>query len=150
MTTVIGPPEGKAYILATLQADAQQAQSHVALSSYVTQIFSDVAPQAAINAPPYILVRYQGGADVLGSFADFIMTSGLYQVAIFGPDTLMSSTLVPAARLIHANLHRTSGTAQGGNILASYREQPLDLPEVISGSDIQWRRVGGIYRVLVS
>ncbi len=149
MTTVIGPAEGMAYILAKLQADAT-------LMAYaVGGIWRNAAPQAAIDNPPYIRINYQAGADVLGSFADRLMTSGLYQVAIYGPDllngaSLLSSTLIPAARLIDADLHQTSGTAQGANILACYREQPLMLSEVVAGSDAQWTRVGGLYRCLVA
>ncbi|MDE1904957.1 MAG: hypothetical protein KGH75_00720 [Rhodospirillales bacterium] len=144
MTTVIGPAEGMAYILAKLQADAP-------LNAIATGgIYRAAAPQAAINAPPYVLINYQGGADVMGSFADRIMTGGLYQVAIYGPDTMMAASLVPAARLIDADLHRTAGTAQGGTILACYREQPIVLSEVVTGSDVYWSRVGGLYKILVS
>jgi hypothetical protein len=144
MTTVIGPPETIAYAIATLTADS-------AFMAYSTGgVFRAVAPQASINAPPYTLVNYQGGADVMGSFADRIMTNGLYQVAIYGPDTLTTSVLIPAARLLDAALHRTQGTAQGGNILAFYREQPIMLSEVVSGSDVLWTRVGGLYRALVA
>ena len=149
MTTVIGPPEGMAYILAKLQADS-------ALVAYASGgIYRFAAPQSAIDKPPYILITYQGGADVMGSFADRLMTTGLYQVAIYGPDvlsgaSLTNSTLIPAARLIDADLHRTSGAAQGGTILACYREQPLMLSEVVSGSDVVWSRVGGLYRILVA
>lgn len=143
MTAVLGPPEAMAYIEATLKADS-------ALMAYATGgVFRAVAPQWSIDNPPYILIRYQGGADVMGSFADRLMSSGLYQVAIYGPDSLMSATLVPAARLMDVDLHRTSGTAQGATITACYREQPLILSEVVAGSDFLWTRVGGIYRILV-
>ena len=132
-----------AYLLAALQADS-------ALAPFIPGgAFRSTAPQSAIDNPPYILITYQGGADVMGSFADRLFTSGLYQVAVYGPDTMMAANLVPAARRIDADLHRTSGTAQGGIVLACYREQPLALSEVISGSDIVWTRVGGLYRLLV-
>lgn len=147
-TTAIGPVEAIAYILATLKADAQAATSGVKLSGYVTQIFRDKAPQAAINNPPYILARAQGGSDVMGSFADRLMYSGLFQVCVYGPDT-MYANLFAAYRLMDKDLHRTSGTALGMNIIACYREQPLELSEVISGSDQMWTRVGGIYRCQV-
>ncbi len=141
--TVLGPAEGMAYLLATITADS-------ALMAYAPGgAWRAVAPQASINNPPYILVTAQGGADVMGSFADRLMTSGLYQVAIYGPDTMMNASLVPGARLLDAALQRTSGTAQGGTILACYREQPLILSEVVSGSDILWTRIGGLYRILV-
>lgn len=144
MTAVIGPAEGVAYLLAKVQADS-------ALMAYARGgAHYALAPQASINNPPYILINYQGGADVMGSFADRLMTSGLYQVAIYGPATLLTATLIPAARLIDTDLHRSSGTAQGGTILACYREQPLILSEVISGSDQVWTRIGGLYRILVA
>lgn len=138
----LGPPEGIAYIIAKLQTDTT-------LMAYATGgIWRDKAPQASIDNPPYILVRYQGGADVMGSFADRLMTSGLYQVAIYGPDALFT-TLFAAARLIDTDLHRTSGTAQGGTIIACYREQPLIISEVVAGSDQLWIRAGGLYRCQV-
>ena len=142
--TALGPAEGMAYILTTLQADS------TLMTDVNSQIYRAMAPQSAINKPPYILINYQGGSDVMGSFADRLMTTGLYQVAIYGPDSLFLATLYPAAQRIDTDLHRTSGTAQGGTILACYREQPLILSEVIAGSDQVWTRCGGLYRILVS
>jgi len=140
----LGPLEGAAYILATL--NAASAVTAIATGG----IYREVAPQQAINHPPYIIVRYQGGADVMGAFADRLFTNGLYQVAIYGPDnSLLDTALFPGAQAIDTALHRTAGTAQGGIILACYREQPLILSEVVSGSDILWTRVGGLYRLLV-
>jgi hypothetical protein len=141
--SVLGPAEGIAYILATLQA------TNAVTSIATGGIFRGVAPQSSINTPPYILINYQGGADVMGSFADRLFTTGLYQVAIYGPDPLVETALVAGAQAIDAALHRTKGTAAGGIILAAYREQPLMLSEVISGSDVMWTRCGGLYRLLV-
>ncbi len=145
-TAVLGPAEGMAYILAKLQADSTLTAY---LPAGTNGIFRFAAPQAAINNPPYIIITYQGGADVMGSFADRLMTSGLYQVSIYGPDSMYDATLYPAAQRIDTDLHRTSGTAQGGTIIACYREQPLVLSEVIAGSDQVWTRAGGLYRALV-
>jgi hypothetical protein len=144
--STLGPAEGMAYLGAKLQAATAVTAF---LANGANSIFRNVAPQAAINNPPYILVRYQGGADVMGAFADRLMTSGLYQVVVVGPDTLTNATLYPAAQALDAALHRTAGTALGGIVLACYREQPLMLSEVISGSDQQWTRIGGLYRLLV-
>lgn len=142
--STFGPLEGAAYLLATLKATS--AVTTIATGG----IYREVAPQQAINNPPYIIVRYQGGADVMGSFADRLFTNGLYQVAIFGPDTaLLDTALFPGAKAIDTALHRTAGTAQGGIILACYREQPIILSEVVSGTDQLWTRVGGLYRLLV-
>jgi hypothetical protein len=145
-TTVIGPPEGMAYILAQLQAAS-------ALLAYLPAgangIFRTNATQAAINNPPFIRINYQGGADVLGATATRIMASGLYQVAIYGPDTQFA-TLLAAAKLLDAALQETSGTAVGATILTCHREQAIMLSEIVSGSDQQWTRIGGLYRILVS
>ncbi len=143
--TTLGPAEGIAYCLAMLQADATLT---ALLPNGANSIYRKVAPQAAINNPPFILINYQGGADVMGSFADRIMTSGLYQVACYGPDT-MYSTLVSVARQIDADLHRKSGTAEGSAIIASYREQPIELNDPVTLPDQAWSRLGGLYRLLV-
>ncbi len=141
----LGPAEGIAYCLAMLQADATLT---ALLPNGANSIYRKVAPQAAINNPPFILINYQGGADVMGAFATRIMAPGLYQAAAYGPDT-MYSTLVSVARLLDADLHRKSGTAEGSAIIASYREQPLELSDVVTVPDQVWTRVGGLYRCLV-
>ena len=144
--SALGPAEGMAYLGAKLQA-ASAVTAY--LANGVNSIFRNVAPQAAIGNPPYILLRYQGGKDVMGAFADRIMTDGTYQVVVVGPDPMTTATLYPCALAIDAALHRTSGTAAGGVILACTRDQPLMLSEVVSGSDTQWTRIGGLYRLLV-
>lgn len=143
MSTVIGPLEGIAFIVAKLQSDS------ALMTSVSSQVYRANAPQSAINNPPYILVSYQGGADVLSTFATRLFTNGLYQVCVYGPDSTLNAVQYPLAQLIDADLKRTSGVALGAQILACYREQPLVLSEVIAGSDQQWTRVGGLYRLEV-
>lgn len=146
-TTVIGPAEGMAWILAFLQADATLT---TLLPDGANGIFRTVAPQSVINAGHiYILISYQGGAFVLGSFATRIMSSGLYQVVAVGPDTQHSS-IITVARQLDADLQRqVNQSAQGATIISSVGEQPLELSEVLSGTDQLWTRIGGLYRVLV-
>lgn len=141
--STFGPIEGIAFIIATLQADS------ALMIGVSQQVYRDNAPQSAINNPPYILVRHQGGADVLSTFATRLFTNGLYQVAIYGPDSTMNATLYPLAQLIDDDLKRTSGVALGATILACYREQPLVLSDPVAGNDQSWSRVGGLYRLEV-
>lgn len=98
------------------------------------------------TVPPYVIVAFQAGVDVLSANAFRLMDNLLYQVKVVGPAS-MTATLLSAAAEIDALLKLASGTATGGLILSCYRESPLQLDELVNGE--LWSNVGGLYRLLI-
>lgn len=98
------------------------------------------------TVPPYIIVGFQTGLDVLTANAVRLMNNSLYQIKVVGPadDT---PTLMSIAAEIDALFKRASGSATGGLILTCYRESPLQVDEIVSGE--QWTNIGGLYRMLI-
>lgn len=108
------------------------------------RIYDSIAPVGV--AFPLVLFNFQGGSDVSVVGGVRVMNSGLYQVKAVVQSGSNASAL-PIANRIDALLHRATGSAPGGLILASVREQPIAYPEV-SKEGIQYRHLGGLYRVI--
>lgn len=108
------------------------------------RVYSYMAPLGA--AFPVIIYAYQGGTDVSEVGGYRIFNSGLYQVKAVGKGESMAALAAIANRL-DAVLHRASGTATGGAILACVRERPVSYSEYTTG--MRYNHLGGIYRILV-
>lgn len=115
------------------------------LLSYATGgVWRAYAPPATV--PPYVIMGHQSSQDVTTMNAFRLMTSALYQVKIVGPASNMTP-LVNGAERIDQLIGLTSGVVTNGVILASYREQPLEVPELVNGE--LWENIGGLYRLQV-
>jgi len=115
------------------------------LKSLVGQrIYGYVAPEDA--ALPYVVYSHQAGHDVQGVGPARIMANLIYQVKAIGS----GSSFVPLRAIadrIDALLQGASGGAVDGRVLMCIREQPIEYVEIDDG--IQYRHVGGIYRLWV-
>jgi len=117
----------------------------VTLSGLVgSRIYGYVAPNKATF--PLVIFQFQGGRDVAGVGAARIMTSGVWLVKSVDRETNFTNLKAIEAR-IDSLLHKASGSVADGQVLACVREEPFSLVEVIDG--IQYRHLGGMYRVLV-
>lgn len=98
--------------------------------------------------PPYVIIIHQSGLDVVTMNGFRLMDDLLYQVKVVGPAS-NTPVLVNAAKRIDALIGSppTSGTVTGANILASYREQPLEVDEIVNGE--LWTNLGGLYRLQI-
>lgn len=106
-----------------------------------TRIYDSVSSNPTY---PYIIYNWQSGTDVTEISAIRIMMNGLYQIKVIDKNTSFN-TISPVATRIDQLLHRASTTTVNGIILSSAREFPLSLVEV--NNDIQYRHLGGIYRI---
>lgn len=126
------------WLYTTLSGDATLA------SLVSTRIYDTVAPQGATL--PYIIFHHQGGHDVRGATeATRIMSSDLYLVKMIAQSNSFTPVDTGEAR-IDALLHRKFGTAAGGTVVASYREQQHLSKYMIDG--VMFVEKGGIYRIL--
>lgn len=107
-------------------------------------VFRVLAPPG--TEMPYVIVASHSGADVLGINADRIMSDLLFQVRVIGAASQMSQ-LVSANAEIDNLLGRTSGSANGGFILACFRESPIQIDQEIAGEIFS--SLGGLYRLYV-
>lgn len=115
------------------------------LGSYVPGgVWRSMAPPS--TTPPYVIISLQSGADTLTAQVVRLMSQILYQVRVVGP-VGMTATLFSAAQEIDNLLARTSGTATGGQVLACWRESPLQLDELVNGE--LWTNIGGLYRLQI-
>jgi len=80
--------------------------------------------------------------------AFLIHTDPLITIRVIGNQSIYA-TLLSAAQRIDALLGRTSGTAPDGTVItACYRENELNIPELVGG--ILKSAVGGTYRHIVT
>ena len=127
------------YLYNTLSGDSQ-------LAAYgITGYFNGSAPP--LQAGPYILWTFAGAADNNTMEGYRVNTAILYIVRAVMP-TRDYSNLQPMAERIDALLDRSSGAASGHAIDACLREAPYELIE--DRGDLQWRHLGGRYRIWVS
>lgn len=98
------------------------------------------------TAFPFVLYSFQGGADVAVVGGIRIFNRGVYQVKAVGKGDTMGA-LQSIADRIDTLLQGASGSVTGGIILACVREQPLAYAEI--DNRIQYRHLGGLYRILV-
>src|SRR5260221_10660370 len=108
------------FLTTTLNADS-------ILTGLVTGgIWRGSAPVETV--PPYIVMNFQAGSDVLTLNGVRIYDSLLFQIKTIGP-AVQTTTLLSAVNEIDALLNRTSGlqlTTDGlGSVLARFRQPPL-------------------------
>lgn len=129
----------------------QWLRSQLTASSALTTaapggVWQGVAPTN--TAAPFVVMTFQGGADVMAVAGQRIMISGLWQVVAYAPAS-QDTALAAAADAIDAALQRQRGAAGSDAITSScVREQPLALDEV-RGDGTLWSRLGGLYRLQV-
>lgn len=114
-------------------------------------VYADVAP--AGTSAPYAVHTVQAATDVLGSAATRVMTSHVAQVVIYGPSTSYATLATAADRMDTLLGLARNGSTSDSTILACYREQEIDLSELVSasnGASVVWKRVGGLYRLLIT
>lgn len=108
------------------------------------RIYGYLAPQDA--AVPYVIYSYQRGHDVFGVGTARIMAHTAYQVKVVG-QTKSFVALETIANRLDIVLQGASGSVVDGEILACVREQPISYVETDSG--VQYRHLGGLYRIIV-
>lgn len=131
---------GYQYIYATLSPDS------VLTSDAPGGVHRSLAPPETM--PPFVIMNYQSGSDVITMNAFRTMVSALFQIKCVGPASMITALTNGASR-IDALLGSppTSGTVTGGLVAASYRESPLMIDEITNGE--VWTNVGGLYRLLI-
>jgi hypothetical protein len=95
------------------------------------------------TTPPWVIVAFQSGQDVLTMNAYRVMSNLLWQIKVVGPADLTSQLIAAAAR-IDDLIGLASGTATGGLVLSCFRDSPLQLDELVNG--VLWSNIGGLYR----
>ncbi len=130
------------WLTTTLNADST-------LTGLVTGgIWRGSAPVEAV--PPYVVMNFQAGSDVLTLNGVRLFDSLLFQIKAIGPGT-MTTTLLLAANEIDSLLKRTSGvplTVDGlGAILACFRESPVQIDSLVNGEI--FTDLGGLYRIQI-
>lgn len=127
------------WLYETLSGDA-------ALGSAVgTRVYADVAPQGA--AFPYLVFSYQGGSDKRGVGTARYFVEALYLVKAVRQGESYQPLQTVMDRVDALLQGSSGGTATGGTVYASVREQSVRFPEVTEGR--QYRHLGGVYRITV-
>jgi len=138
------PYEGLTYLYATLSADAT-------LTALVgSRIYPDAVPEEPLT--PYVVITNQGAVDrYAGGRSNgvrHVMTDTLYQVVVFDRAKTYEG-LAPIAARIFDVLDSTRGTSPGGAAIMYIRRESVILLQERESADVQWRRAGGIYRLLI-
>ncbi len=107
----------------------------------VWQGFADIG-----TVPPYVEFARQSGSDVNTVNEIRIKVDILMRIKGIGPVGAGYAALVTIANRIDALFKnvRNAGIG-GGTVLACYREQELEYPEIINGK--QWSHLGGLYHI---
>ncbi len=109
----------------------------------VSGVFSEVIPQD--QALPAIRFSDQAPADVNTFNANRVVATGLYLVAVVARGTSYGPLATAADRLDFL-LHKKSGTLAPLSVIQSWRDGAFRLAE--TEGDIQYRHLGGYYRVM--
>ena len=118
-------------------------------------VYRELIPPTA--TPPFVIVNQQSSHDEITANAYRIMVSLLFKVEVHGMASQADTTAQAAARIDKIlggppNLPLTQSiivnSVTEGVVLSCYREQPLQLDEIINTSE-QWVRFGGMYRILI-
>ena len=107
-------------------------------------VYRSMAPPS--TQPPWVIVAYQSGIDVLTMNSYRAMSNLLWQAKVVGPADMTSQLMAAAAR-IDDLIGLASGTATGGLILSCFRDSPLQLDELVNGA--LWLSSGGLYRLYI-
>lgn len=131
---------GYQWLLSTLSNDD-------ALSTWATGgIWRNMAPPG--TQPPYVIMAFQGGHDVITANAFRILNDLVFQVKAVGPASMTDVLAAIAARIDELiGSPPAAGTVPGGVVLSSNRESPLALDELVNGS--HYSNLGGLYRLQI-
>lgn len=108
------------------------------------RVYGHIVPEG--TAYPYIWITNQAATDVMGVGPARILTNTLYAVRAVVQDTTFVNLNTLADR-IDTVLHAASGTVAAGTVMACVRVRPFVMVEPVGG--VQYRHLGGIYRLLV-
>jgi len=97
---------------------------------------------------PFIVMSLQSGLDVTSMNAFRILVECTYLVKVVGPAS-ETTTIMSAADRLDALIGSppTSGTTSDGAVLASYRESPISIQELVNGE--LFENAGGLYRLQI-
>lgn len=124
------------WIYDTLVADA------TIVAGVSTRVYGHVAPIDSVF--PYIVFKpAETSIDLMVVNAKRVWSDGLWLVIVVGK-TQTFSTLQTVADRIDTLLHRASGAG----VQTSVRERPFSMVEIVDG--VQYRHLGGVYRIQVS
>lgn len=105
------------------------------------------------TATPFVVLVHQAGTDAVTMNGFRMLDDLLFQVKAVGPANI-TATVASAAERIDILLGGPPGTpASGatadnlGQVLACYRQSPLQLDELVSGE--LWTNMGGLYRMII-
>lgn len=123
----------------------QMSGDSALVATGITGYFSEKAPNQ--QASPYIVWTMRSGLDVTEMAGIRINVQMVFLVRVV--DRVRAfSVLQTAADRIDAVLHKQTGTALGHAIQACVRESPYSMVE--DRGDVQWRHLGGSYRIWVA
>ena len=108
------------------------------------RIYDTLAPSTATY--PLIVFQFQGGHDVATVSTERILVDGEWLVRAIDQAETFTDDLKTAADRINALLQGQSGSPAGGTVYMADRRQPYQLVE--SDAGVQYRHLGGIYRIL--
>lgn len=108
-------------------------------------VYRSLAPPS--TASPYVILIYQAGTDAVNFGGGRAYASMIYQVKAVGPASNTAGIMNAAARADGLITTGAQVSITGGTILSSFREQPLQIDELVNGE--QWSNFGGLYRILV-
>ncbi len=135
---VIEPLTAERWLTSVITNDAT-------LAGYVGgRVFGHIVPMDATF--PYVWFTHQAFADVRGNGPARIMVSAFYVVRACEISDSFEG-LEPIANRIDAVLHAAKGTVSGGQVLGCVRERPFVM--VDNGKGVQYRQLGGIYRLWI-
>jgi hypothetical protein len=108
------------------------------------RIYADVAPLDA--AYPFIVYNMKSASDVAGVGALRILTQADYTVKVITQGSSYAPIKDLALR-IDTLLHRQSGTTTDGAVISATRQEPVRYTETDNQSGVQYKHLGGIYRL---
>lgn len=126
------------FLESTLSGDATFA-------GYLNGIFTAVAPQGTL--PDWCILQPQSSQRVLNAYGVLVLTQGIYQVKVVGPEDDYANLYNAYNRMqtLIGLVRPSSGSY--GSILACYQEQDLYVQELVAG--VQYINLGGLFRVEV-
>ena len=111
-----------------------------------TRIYAELAPEAA-TFPLVMIIEMSPGNDLRVMGTGRIWSDPLFLVKAVDQTAALTGNLKTLATRIDAVLHGASGSATDGTVWACSRERPFSMAETGPGG-IQYRHMGGVYRVL--
>lgn len=99
---------------------------------------------------PFVIHGFQAGSDTVTMNGVRLFVPPLFLVKVVGPSSI-TETLITAANQVDSLLGGIQGLRNiaitGGEILACYRETPLQLDELVNGE--LFSNFGGLYRLII-